>query len=88
MLVRSLATFGCAIALGACSTMGGGDASRSAASSPSSASAADGPYASTYERFPGRPTAPLAGTHLSVRGELTVFFQARKTLAPTPGSSR
>ena len=79
MLVRSLATFGCAIALGACSTMGGGDASRSAASSPSSASAADGPYASTYERFPGRPTALVGATVYDGAGQrfdnATVLFR-------------
>ena len=55
MLGRTLIALGCAMALGACSTMNGGGG-EPAASASTPAADAETPFPSTYERYPGRPT--------------------------------
>ena len=71
-----------ALALGACSTMGGGGGQTGpAASAPSPTVGEDGrtPYASTYQRFPGRPTALVGATVFDGAGNrfdnATVLFR-------------
>ena len=63
MLARTIVALGCAVALGACSTAGGGGGeTRSASATPAPAADSDAPYASTYQRYPGRPTALVGAT--------------------------
>ncbi|MBB3034237.1 amidohydrolase [Alteriqipengyuania lutimaris] len=63
MLARTLTVLGCALALGACSTMDTGESSAAAsASSPTVGEDGRAPFASTYERYPGRPTALVGAT--------------------------
>ncbi len=62
MLARTLAAFACASALAACSTMDGGGQSPSASASSPQASESAEPFASTYQRYPGHPTALVGAT--------------------------
>ncbi|WP_425341669.1 amidohydrolase [Citromicrobium bathyomarinum] len=67
MLGRTLIALGCAMALGACSTMDeGGGAPAASASTP--AADAQPPFPSTYQRYPGRPTALVGATVYDGRG--------------------
>ena len=67
MLGRTLIALGCAMALGACSTMNGGGG-EPAASASTPAADAETPFPSTYERYPGRPTALVGATIYDGRG--------------------
>ena len=80
MLVRTILTLGGALALGACSTMGdGGGETRSAASTPLVGEDGNTPFASTYQRYPGRPTALVGATVFDGAGNrfdnATVLFR-------------
>ena len=67
MLGRTLIALGCAMALGACSTMDGGGGEPAASASTPAADAGT-PFPSTYERYPGRPTALVGATIYDGRG--------------------
>lgn len=64
MLARTMIALGCAMALGACSTTGG-SGTAPAASTPA---AKETPFPSTYQRYPGRPTALVGATIYDGRG--------------------
>ena len=64
MLTRTMVALGCAMALGACSTTGG-SGTAPAASTPA---AKETPFPSTYQRYPGRPTALVGATIYDGRG--------------------
>ena len=86
MLARKILALGSAIALGACASTGGGDAPRSATTASSPPVGADGgtPYASTYQRYPGRPTALVGATVYDGAGQrldnATVLFRDGKVV--------
>ncbi len=81
MRFRAFAVVGCAMALAACSTTGGADAVNSADASGS----ADAPYPSTYEAYPGAPTALVGATVFDGTGGRidsgTVLFSGGKVVA-------
>ena len=64
MLARTMVALGCAMALGACSTTGG-SGTAPAASTPA---AKEAPFPSTYQRYPGQPTALVGATIYDGRG--------------------
>ncbi len=76
MRYRALTVIGGAMALAACSATGGGTSARSAGSG---ASSADAPFASTYTRYPGAPTALVGATVYDGKGGViengTVLFR-------------
>ena len=84
MLGRTLIALGCAMALGACSTMNGGGG-EPAASASTPAADAETPFPSTYERYPGRPTALVGATVFDGAGNrfdnATVLFRDGKVVA-------
>ena len=66
MLSRTLVALGCAMALGACATTGGGGGAPAAAAS--NLASKEAPFPSTYQRYPGRPTALVGATVYDGRG--------------------
>ena len=82
MRTRTLIATACALALGACTGMDGGTGGETRSASAASPSVgADGgtPYASTYQRYPGRPTALVGATVFDGAGNrfdnATVLFR-------------
>jgi imidazolonepropionase-like amidohydrolase len=82
MRYRALAILGGALALAACSTTGD---SRPAKSAKGSDTSADAPYASTYQAYPGAPTALVGATVYDGAGGRidngTVLFADGKVVA-------
>lgn len=81
MRFRTFAILGCAAALGACSTTADSGAARSAGTTD----IADAPYPSTYEAYPGAPTALVGATVYDGTGARidngTVLFADGKVVA-------
>lgn len=81
MRFRTFAILGCAAALGACSTTGDSGTVRSS----DAGDTADAPYPSTYEAYPGAPTALVGATVYDGTGGRidngTVLFSGGKVVA-------
>lgn len=81
-IVRQLSTVALALTLAACSSTGG-DKPRSASAKPAATPAA-APYASTYQAYPGRPTALVGATVFNGAGQRidngTVLFANGKVV--------
>ena len=82
MRTRTLIATACALALGACTGMDdgtGGETRSASAASPSVGADGGTPYASTYQRYPGRPTALVGATVFDGAGNrfdnATVLFR-------------
>lgn len=79
-MIRSILTAGTALALSACTATGdGGSSVESASVAPAGAGSASAPYPSTYEAYPGTPTALVGATVFDGTGRqfenTTVLFR-------------